>query len=100
MAVSRRLEFHPAVPSEIEAIELWHEIKQRGLGTRFRDDIAATFETIRDHPEHFAKSERDIRMTRLMIFSYVVRFRWLDDRIRIVSVKHSSQGPGRWQSRQ
>lgn len=97
--MSRRLEFHPAVRLEIEAIELWHEIKQRGLGDRFRDDVRDTLQAIREYPEHFAKTDRDIRMAPLKIFSYVVRFRWVGDRVRVVSVKHTSQGSGRWKSR-
>jgi plasmid stabilization system protein ParE len=93
------LEYHPAVRSEVEAVELWHEMQRLGLGDEFSEDLRAVVTRIEEHPEHFAIVRRDVRQAMLKKFSYVVRFRWLKNRVRIVAVRHTSQASGGWQSR-
>jgi toxin ParE1/3/4 len=93
------IEHHPAVSPEVEAIELWHELQKPGLGAEFREDLRKIVIRIEKNPEHFAIVRRDVRQAMLTKFSYVVRFRWLKDRVRIVAVRHTSQATGGWQSR-
>lgn len=97
--MSWTLQFHPAVPLEVEAVELWHEMKKPGMGDDFRNDFHEVLGRIREHPEHFAIGIGDIRLAMFKKFSYVVRFRKMKDRVRIVSVKHTSQSSGDWLAR-
>ena len=93
------LEFHPAVSDEIEVLKLWHELKRSGLGDKFYAELLKQFGVITANPLIFAIVEADVRVARLKRFSYLIRYRLIGTRVRVVSVVHAARVKGRWKFR-
>lgn len=94
-----RLEYHLAVLPEVELIKLSYESNRVGLGEEFLAELKRFVLSIVDNPKQFAISKRDERIARMFQFPYLVRFRLLKDRIRILSVIHSARQTGDWTRR-
>jgi hypothetical protein len=93
------LEYHLAVLPEIELIKLSYESNRVGLGDEFLAELRLFLEAIVKNPRRFAIVKRDERIARMLRFPYLVRFRLLSERIRILSVIHSARNTGDWTRR-
>lgn len=93
------LEFHPAVQGEVADAYHWYEQRQPGLGTDFLDELERVYAAVRSNPARFGFADRDIREGLLTRFPYAVYYRVLPNRIRVLSVFHTSRNPSVWQGR-
>jgi len=77
----------------------WYEARRHGLGEEFLSCVDACIQTIRRHPERFAKFHQDYRRAVVRRFPYVVFYEHLLDVAIIYAVFHSSRSPEAWQKR-
>jgi toxin ParE1/3/4 len=93
------LELYPALADEIEDLKHWHEAQRTGLGERFYAELLHQFSLIISNPLIYAIRERDVRVVRLSGFSYLIRYRILGTKVRVLSVIHAARVKGRWKFR-
>jgi toxin ParE1/3/4 len=93
------LEFHPAVQQEVDDGYNWYEQRQPGLGTDFLDELERVYAAIQGNPARYGFAQGNIREGLLTRFPYAVYYRVLANRIRVLSVFHSSRNPRVWQGR-
>jgi plasmid stabilization system protein ParE len=97
--VSLPLNLHPEVRREIAEAHDWYERRQLGLGKDFPDEVQAILTEITSNPRQYGFAEGNIREGLLKRFPYVVYYRVLADRIRVLAVYHTARDPARWQAR-
>ena len=86
-----KLELHRSV--------IWYENQRAGLGEVFHSEVQRVLHEIGDHPEKFAVALEDIREAPVAEFPFVVFYRVRSQRVRVLSIFHTSRDPGIWQSR-
>jgi len=89
---------------EIESARVWLNRRASDLGSRFLEDLSATFAAIQDRPQSFSRLETmpdnwPYRRALLRTFRYAVIFEELDDEILIVAVAHAGREPNYWLDR-
>jgi plasmid stabilization system protein ParE len=96
----KRVVFLPAAQREYDAASDYFDGQRPGLGALFIASIQAAIKRIQRNPQGFGryKSSR-YRFCVVRRFRYVVYFRELRDRIRIVAIAHGSRRPGYWRRR-
>lgn len=97
--MSLPFDFHPAVRGEVNGSYRFYEKKRVGLGQSFLNQVERALSRIGDDPEQFSFAEDDIRQCLVKRFPFVIYYRLLTDRIRILSVFHASRDPDEWKSR-
>jgi toxin ParE1/3/4 len=97
--VSIPLDFHPAVRNEIAKAHDWYEQRRPGLGSDFMAEVRRAFSEITADPMRYGFANANVRECPLSRFPFVVYYRVLTDRIRILSVFHMSRNPSKWQGR-
>lgn len=93
------LAFHHEVPGELRSAHDWYEQSRSGHGDDFAAAVDRVFEAISANPEVYGIAHLDIREGLLARFPYVVYYRVLRNRIRVVAVCHTSRDPSVWQTR-
>ena len=89
-----RLEFHSQITSDISRImEYYEDIAGPQLADEFYAELRSFFQKAAAAPEASSIRERDLRRLNLERFPYHFLFRILDDRVRILIVRHHSRRP-------
>lgn len=89
-----RLEFHRQVASDISRImEYYEEVAGQQLADEFHVELRSFFQKAADAPESFSIRERDVRRVNLERFPYHFLFRIVDDRVRILVIRHHHRSP-------
>jgi toxin ParE1/3/4 len=97
--VSLPLEFHPAVPDDIDNAYQWYEQRRPGLGGDFLDEFERLLALVGANPPLYGRVEGDIRAGLLARFPYAVYYRALPDRVRVLAVYHTSRHSSGWRLR-
>jgi plasmid stabilization system protein ParE len=88
------LEFHRQVASDISRIlHYYEEIGEPQLAEEFYAELRAFFHKVDQSPQNYSIRERDIRRVNLERFPFHFLFRIVDDRVRILVVRHHSRRP-------
>lgn len=90
LGIARR-EFREAVA--------YYEEQRAGLGSDFRDEVAAVLRRIRAFPEGCQLLGANLRRCRLRRFPYGVISRYRDSEILVVAVAHLHRDPDHWSGR-
>ena len=85
--------------NEMIAASEWLDSQRPGSLRAFIDAVESIVDLIWTDPRRFAIEFQDVRMAPVPDYSYVIVYRIEPDRIRIVSVFHTSRDPAIWQSR-
>ena len=89
-----RLEFHRQVASDItQIIDYYEEVAGKQLANEFQAELWSAFQTAADSPEAYAVQESGLRRVNLDRFPYHCLFRVVDDRVRILVVRHHRRRP-------
>ena len=89
-----RLEFHKHVASDISLIMDYYEnIAGPELADEFYAELTFYFQKAADSPESYGIRERDLRRVNLKRFPYHFLFRLLEDRVRVLVVRHHKRRP-------
>lgn len=90
---------HRAVQPEIDEAARWYEYQRPGLGRDFLAAVDQVMSDITVNPARFGFAKADIREGAIQRFPYVVFYRVLPDRIRVLAVQHTARDPASWASR-
>ena len=89
-----RLEFHRQVASDISRIMDYYENR---AGLKLADDfyaeLRAFFQKASESPEAYSVREHDLRRVNLARFPFHFLFRVVNDRVRILVVRHHRRRP-------
>ena len=89
-----RLEFHKQVAVDISRImEYYESVAGRELADEFYAELEVYFQRAADHPETYGVRERDLRRVNLNRFPYHFLFRIVEDRVRVLVVRHHKRRP-------
>ena len=89
-----RLEFHKLIASDISHImEYYEDVAGPQLADEFYDELRSFFQKVAENPEAYSIRERDLRRVNLERFPFHFFFRIVDDRVRILVVRHHSRRP-------
>jgi plasmid stabilization system protein ParE len=89
-----RLEFHKQVASDISRIMDYYEnMAGPELADEFYVELQFFFQKAADSPESYRVHERDLRRVNLSRFPYHFLFRLVEDRVRILVVRHHKRRP-------
>ena len=78
---------------DIEEAFEYHEDIQENLGFRFEEDLDKTIDLIEKNPLHFKKANKENKQLLLNVFSYLVVYQVVQDKILITRVFHTSRNP-------
>src|SRR4051812_19682273 len=89
-----RVEYHPAIETEVRAIKDYYEERSPGLGRAFIDEFERQVLQLAARPERWMLIQGDLRRCLMRRFPYIIYFRGVDpERIRITVVKHQRRHP-------
>lgn len=95
-----RIEYHPAIESELQEIVKYYNNCSQGLGSEFLDEFEFQILRISSMPTRWMVVEKDIRRSLMKRFPYVIYFRALENEIlRVTVVKHQRRHPDYGRSR-
>jgi plasmid stabilization system protein ParE len=88
----RRLEFHPHADADISRIIDYYEAAEDAvLADEFYSELRMFLKRAANSPERYAIRKRDIRRVNLERFPFLYRI--VDDRVRILAVRHNRRRP-------
>jgi plasmid stabilization system protein ParE len=89
-----RLEFHSIAGSDVSRImDYYEDAGGQELADEFYEELWSCINKAVDSPEGYAVRERDIRRVNLERFPFHFLYRIVDDRIRILAVRHHRRRP-------
>ena len=97
--MSLQLIVEPEAESDIYEGYLWYEERQRNLGSRFIEEIDATFNRIVDNPKLYEEIEIGIRRSVTHTFPWLVFYTSNEEAIYILAVIFAAQDPAHIASR-
>ena len=89
-----RLEFHPLARSDISRImDYYGDAGGPEIADEFYSELWSFLRKAVNSPEGYAIRERDLRRVNLERFPFHFLFRIVDDRVRILVVRHHRRRP-------
>lgn len=90
-----RIDYDPAVASELEEIRDYYESQSAGLGKDFVDEFDRQMQDIAGMPGRWMIVRNDVRRALMKRFPYVIHFRLVESQatIRVTVVKHEKRHP-------
>ncbi len=93
------IEFLPEAEAELVAAAEWYEGREKGLGRRFRNEIAHVLSRVIDDPLLWRERPGGYRRVNCPVFPFFVAYLIRGERIVVVAVGHGRRRPGYWKSR-
>jgi len=88
------LEFHRQVASDISRImDYYEDVAGSQLADEFHAELRSFFQKAAQSPENYQVRERDLRRVNLERFPFHFLFRIVNDRVRILVVRHHRRRP-------
>jgi len=91
--------FEPPAQDELDSAYEWYEAQRPGLGDEFVAAVWTTIIRIRDRPDLYARTHKDVRRANVERFPYSVYYRVQSSRILVLAVFHGSRDPAAWRRR-
>jgi plasmid stabilization system protein ParE len=89
-----RFEFHSIARSDVSRImDYYEDAGGQELADEFYEELWSCINKAVDSPEGYAIRERDIRRVNLERFPFHFLYRIVDDRVRILVVRHHRRRP-------
>jgi len=89
-----RLEFHKQIQSDISRImDYYDDVAGPHLADEFYAELKSYFQRAADSPESYTVRQRDLRRVNLNKFPYHFWFRIIEDRVRILVIRHHKRRP-------
>jgi plasmid stabilization system protein ParE len=92
----RKVRFAEEASLEFRESVEWYELRAKGLGLRFTDEIDSTVERIRLNPDLYMKIAENIRRIQVNKFPYSVFYATEEDILVILRIFHSKRKPVEW----
>ncbi len=97
--MTRRLVFRPQARTEALEAYTWYEQQTPGAGEAFRLALHVLYENITRNPELYPVVRPGIRRAIVRRYPYAVFYEVTEEKVRVLSVLHTSRDPRRWQER-
>jgi toxin ParE1/3/4 len=97
--LSLPVEFRPDAAEEYVAATAWYEAQRAGLGREFVEAIDTAIAGAVASPELYREVHEDVRRVPVKRFPYLVFYRVLEDRLRVIAVLHGHRDPATWRDR-
>lgn len=94
-----RVVSHPEADEELEAVALWYEERQSGLGDDFLNEFERTLNRIVAEPERWHKIRGENRKLNFNRFPYAIVYSIRAETIYIKAVMHLHRRPFYWKHR-
>ena len=91
--------YHPAAQAELLEAAQFYEDRSPGLGVRFLHEFDDAIADIGNSPKLWPIVEGDLRCRTMTRFPFAVYYRFIDERLQILVVKHHSRHPDYWRNR-
>lgn len=69
------------------------------LADDFATEVQRIFDNIAEHPERWPKCLNETRVIPLQRFPYMVIYKVLPDRVRVIAISHMKRDAGYWAKR-
>ena len=89
----------PEVQQDLDEAYGWYEDRRLGLGEEFLTCVDACIQTICRAPDLFAKVHKEYRRALVRRFPYAVFYEFIDEKVTVYCIFHSSQNPNKWLKR-
>ena len=90
---------HPAAQAEYEKSADWYAERSAEAAERFASEVEAAFETIRRHPDSYARLDDTHRFYLLNKFPHYVAYRQKPGFVEVVAIRHAAQDQDAWLGR-
>ncbi len=90
----------PEAQRDIEEAYSWYEDRRPGLGEEFLSCVEACVNMICRIPEACMKVHDEYRRALVRRFPYAVFYEYMEGKIFLYSIFHTSQNPEKWRNRQ
>ena len=90
------LVFRRRVGKDLAGGYRWYEEQRAGLGEEFLAAVDASFDTIEEFPEMFARVRGHVRRAILTRFPYAVFYQIEPKRVVVLAVLHTARDPRLW----
>ncbi len=77
----------------------WYRERNPDAATRFRQELRALWQRLRQNPEMYPVYEGEIRRALVPDFPYQVFFRVAEEVIEVLAISHSKRLPDHWRTR-
>jgi len=94
-----KLEFLPEAREELFEAAIYYESKERGLGVRFREEVAHVLERIVLDPHLWRERAGGYRRVNCPVFPYYLAYFIRKDSLIVAAVAHGHRKPGYWKER-
>jgi toxin ParE1/3/4 len=82
---------------ELKEIYRYYELRQKGLGASFKEELGSVIESIRRTPQAFGYDQlSDTRILAMRRFPYVIHYLEEPSRIVVIAISHHRRKPGYW----
>lgn len=92
----KKVRFTEEASYEFQESVKWYEVRTKGLGLRFADEIDSTVERIRLNPDLYRRITKNIRKVQVNRFPYSVFYKTEDDTLVILRIFHNKRKPVQW----
>jgi plasmid stabilization system protein ParE len=90
---------HPAARAEYEVAIDWYAQQSPLAASRFVSAVDAAIEAIRKHPADFTRLDDTHHIYLLNKFPYFVAYRYTEEQVTIVAIRHTSRDESGWTER-
>ncbi|HLG17409.1 MAG TPA: type II toxin-antitoxin system RelE/ParE family toxin [Blastocatellia bacterium] len=97
--MTAELIFAPEVEQDVLEAYAWYEIQRAGLGEEFLTCVDACIQTIRRHPEMYARVLENYRRALVRRFPYAVFYESSEGTVTLYGIFHTSRDPAKWRQR-
>ena len=94
-----KLEFLSEAREELFEAAGYYESKEKGLGIRFRDDIAHVLEHMMADPHLWRERAGGYRRVNCPVFPYYIAYFIREDAVIVAAVAHGHRKPEYWKKR-
>ncbi len=89
----------PEAKVDLENACDWYEAQREGLSVEFLSELHDKLRLLSRAPKMYQRIFKDLRLTILNRFPYVVVYRFDEDQVTIIGVCHTSRHQRVWKSR-
>jgi plasmid stabilization system protein ParE len=88
-----RVDFRASANAQVVDAQAWYEMQQRGLGAEFARSLESAISRVARNPFAAPAVYQDVRRVLLKRFPYAVFYQADDDRLLVLSCRHTRQAP-------
>lgn len=90
---------HPAARAEYETATDWYAQQSVLAANRFVAAVEAAIDAIQKRPADYTRLDARHHVYLLNKFPYFIAYRYFEEQVTIVAIRHTSRGEGAWTDR-